>query len=63
MYSVKFGYHFAMEMVHRNGDAGTSISHDHLGLWKKLWNLSLPNKVKNFALGTCTNSLSTRRIC
>ncbi|KAG6678753.1 hypothetical protein I3842_14G096200 [Carya illinoinensis] len=30
MYSVKSGYHFAMEMVHRKGDVGTSHSHGHL---------------------------------
>ena len=53
-YSVKSAYLLTQEAKNENGIAANS------GFWRKLWNLKIPPKVKNFLWRACTNSLPTK---
>ena len=57
-YTCKFGYRFLKEeaeLVVPDGDEGLDKS-----LWKGIWSLHVPNKVKNFIWRACQNSLPTK---
>ena len=54
-YTVKSGYHFLYE-----GSAPVQVSADDSSLWKKIWGLEVPNKVKNFVWRACKETLPTK---
>ena len=44
----------------KQADSGSSSDNSNMtSLWKVLWGLQIPNKVKHFAWGVCKNILST----
>ena len=62
MYIVKSGYQFLVE-EQKNSDAdGLQFGQADLfplgqAEWKKIWSLSIPNKVRNFVWRACKNSI------
>ena len=53
VYSVKFGYHVARQII-RDGDvAESSSSPTGQFVWAKLWNLHVPTKIKIFGWRAC----------
>lgn len=60
-YSVKTGYIEAKKLLARDApDAPSSSSSVPVGVWKMIWNLKVPNKVKHFLWRACSNSLPTK---
>ena len=58
-FSVKSAYHIAHSPIEAN-DRGESSSRDPCKpLWKRLWLLNLPAKIKVFAWRACVNGLPT----
>ena len=58
-FSVKSAYHIAHSLIEAN-DRGESSSGDPCKpLWKRLWLLNLPAKIKVFAWRACVNGLPT----
>ena len=56
---VKSAYHIGHNMIESN-DRGESSSGDSCKpLWKRLWRLNLPAKIKVFAWRACVNGLPT----
>ncbi|XP_074327095.1 uncharacterized protein LOC141665037 [Apium graveolens] len=53
-YSVKSGYKLLQTAKDQSNTA------DNSGFWRKLWNLKIPNKVKNFLWRASTNCLPTK---
>lgn len=53
-YSVKSAY---LILEEENNDAATSANS---GFWRKIWNLKIPPKVKNFLWRACSNCLPTK---
>ena len=47
VYSVKFGYNFLVKEK-SSPPLAVSLQDDGSSIWKKLWSLSVPNKIKNF---------------
>ncbi|KAL0005643.1 hypothetical protein SO802_013204 [Lithocarpus litseifolius] len=58
-YSVKFGYKFLHE-EHLVKQPGPSENDTLKPLWKKIWGLNVPNKVKHLAWKACKDSLPTK---
>ncbi|XP_023897961.1 uncharacterized protein LOC112009845 [Quercus suber] len=54
-YTVKSGYRFLYE-----GSAPTQASTEDSLFWKKIWDLEVPNKVKNFVWQACKEALPTK---
>lgn len=52
LYSVKLGYHFAMNLMINENRAESSRASVNSEFSLRLWNLKLSNKVKNFAWRT-----------
>ena len=60
-YSVRSGYHVAKELSRQGSNKGESLKADSGGLvWRHLWKLHLPNKIKVFGWRACQNALPTR---
>lgn len=60
-YSVRSGYHVARELSRQESNKGESSRADYGGLvWRHLWKLHLPNKIKVFGWRACQNALPTR---
>ena len=58
-FSVKSAYHIAHNQIEAN-DRGESFNGDPCKpLWKRLWHLNLPAKIKVFAWRACVNGLPT----
>ena len=59
-YSVKGGYRVMKEEKDRKEIIGPSSSYrvDNR-IWKEIWKLEVPNKIKNFIWRLCTNSIAT----
>ena len=54
-YTVKPGYRF---LVNENSVNSTPMnSNQNDGVWKLIWALSVPNKVKNFVWRSCRDAL------
>ncbi|XP_075655138.1 uncharacterized protein LOC142625345 [Castanea sativa] len=58
-YSVKFGYKFLHE-EHLGKQPSLSENEALKPLWKKIWGLNVPNKVKHLAWRACKDSLPTK---
>ncbi|KAF7837557.1 reverse transcriptase [Senna tora] len=56
IYSVKSGYWVALNASFHPGGAFSSFNIDS-SLWKWIWNLGIPPKVKNFLWRLCSNAL------
>ena len=54
-YTVKLGYRFLDE-----GSTSVQASADDSLFWKKIWDLEVPNKVKNFVWRACKEALPTK---
>ena len=57
-YSVKTGYQLLGELENK-GEALGSNSNNLRSFWKGIWNMRIPNKIKNFCWRACTESLPT----
>ena len=57
--SVKSAYHIAVNIVDTQAIGGSSLGDVRAPLWRKLWHLNLPAKIKIFAWRACMNALPT----
>lgn len=58
-YTVKSGYHF-LAKEDPNNLAPVNLTHDG-GIWKLVWGLSIPNKVKNFLWRSCRDAILVKK--
>ena len=58
-FSVKSAYRVARR-IQREDRAGSSTSSAYTKIWKVLWNLKIPNKIKVFGWRACADILPTR---
>ena len=58
-FTVKSAYHLALNLLDSDGNEECSIGDPCKLLWRKLWRLNLPPKIKIFAWKACINSLPT----
>ena len=65
LYSVRSGYHVAMDMM-KNGELGrkgngmSSNSGTLGGVWKRIWSLSMPHKLRLFNWKACRKALAVK---
>ncbi|KAG5516247.1 hypothetical protein RHGRI_037069 [Rhododendron griersonianum] len=61
VYSVKSGYHIATNLraVKSASKPGSSFQ-PGANLWRTIWKLKIPNKIKNFWWRVCRNGLATK---
>ena len=59
-YSVKFGYHVARKVMRKDDGFGSSNGVGGQQVWKKIWQLHMPNKLKIFGWRACQDILPTR---
>ncbi|CAN6580631.1 unnamed protein product [Malus baccata var. baccata] len=64
-YSVKTGYRVAVSLLEngalgRKGRGVPSMHHNTNQVWKGIWNLQVPNKIKFFIWRCCNNALAVR---
>ena len=63
-FTVKSAYHFAHCLVEEKDVVGSSMGDPLKPLWKCLWHLNLPAKIKIFAWRACVNGLlSKEKLC
>ena len=58
-FSVKLAYRVARRLQGEDR-AGSSTSSAYTKIWKVLWNLKIPNKIKVFGWRACADILPTR---
>ena len=58
-FSVKRAYHVAHSMIDASKEGKSSSGDPYRHLWRNLWHLNLPAKIKIFAWRACVNSLPT----
>ena len=58
-FSVKSAYHVAHSMLDAFERGESSSGDPYRQLWRNLWHLNLPTKIKIFAWRACVNGLST----
>ena len=58
-FTVKSAYHIAFNLFETKKDGECSSGDPYQSLWKKLWHLNLPAKVKIFAWRACIKGLPT----
>ncbi|XP_075650170.1 uncharacterized protein LOC142620730 [Castanea sativa] len=59
-YFVKSGYHLARKVIRNDDGVGSSVGAGGQQIWKKLWQLHVPNKIKIFGWKACQNILPTQ---
>lgn len=60
-YTVKSGYHVAFQEAQAKHEGKPESSFQpNKGLWKAVWGMKVPSKVKSFWWMACTNSLATK---
>ena len=59
-FTVKSAYHTAHSLVEAKEEVGSSKGDQFKPLWKYLWFLNLPTKIKIFAWRACVNGLHTK---
>lgn len=57
---VRSGYHLLVNLSNVGVTAGSSTAQERINLWRTLWHLKLPNKVKNFTWNACLDNLPTK---
>ena len=63
-FSVKSAYHVAHDLIEATDEVECSLGDPLKPLWKNLWRLNLPVKVKIFAWRAYVNGLPTReKVC
>ena len=60
VYSVRSEYHIARRVMRKEDWAESSRGPGNLQVWKKLWKLWMPNKIKVFGWRACHEILPTR---
>ena len=60
MFTVKSAYYVALPLVEEPDLGGCSDGDYRAPLWRKMWHLKLPAKVRIFAWRACVNGLPTR---
>ena len=60
VYSVKSKYHIARRVMQKEDWAESSRGPSGFQVWKKLWKLRVPNKIKVFGWRACHEILPTR---
>ena len=58
-FTVKSAYHIAFNLLETKKGGECSSGDPYKSLWKRLWHLNLPTKVKIFAWRACINGLPT----
>ena len=58
-FTVKSAYHIAFNLIEAKKDGECSSGDPCKSLWKRLWHLNLPAKVKIFTWRVCANGLPT----
>ena len=58
-YSVKFGYYVARQVLKNESLVESSRGNDEQKVWKALWTLKVPNKIKIFGWKACHRILPT----
>ncbi|XP_075640505.1 uncharacterized protein LOC142612276 [Castanea sativa] len=59
-YSVKSGYHVARKVMRNDDGVGSSDGCRGQQIWKQIWQLHVPNKIKIFWWRACQDILPTR---
>ena len=59
--SVRSAYHLAFKLKTKEDMVGSSSSEANRRVWKKIWQLQIPNKVKIHLWRACMNALPTRQ--
>ena len=64
VYMVKIGYHVIKnEEGWGMSDKSSSSHNENNEVWKSIWKMPVPNKVKNFMWKACKNILATNETC
>ncbi|KAK9995675.1 hypothetical protein SO802_020361 [Lithocarpus litseifolius] len=59
-YSVKFGYHVARKVMRNDDGVGSLVGVGGQQIWKKIWQLHVPNKIKIYEWRACQDILPSR---
>ena len=59
VFTVKSAYYVALNMVVSSNEGESSFGDPWERLWKKIWHLNIPSKIKIFAWKTCIDALPT----
>ncbi|KAK9986489.1 hypothetical protein SO802_031440 [Lithocarpus litseifolius] len=57
--TIKSAYHIALSFVDSNEEGKCSSPDPRTSLWKRIWRLKIPQKLKIFAWRSCVNGLPT----
>ena len=60
VFSVKSAYYVALSVVEKAEESESSSGDSRTRLWKKMWQLQLPAKIRIFAWKACLDGLPTR---
>ena len=59
VFTVKSAYYVALNMVDSSEEGESSCRDPRQRLWKKVWHLNIPSKIKTFAWRACVDALPT----
>ena len=59
-FTVKSAYYIALKVIETNEEGECSRGDARAPLWKGMWNLKIPSKIRIFAWRACMNALPTR---
>ena len=59
-FTVRSAYRLAQEIEAECGNASCSDPMKMHGVWRGMWSLNLPNKIKHFAWNACNGILATK---
>ena len=59
MFLVKSAYYVALNMMDNFEEGESSCGDPRERLWKKVWHLNIPSKIKIFAWRACVDALPT----
>ncbi|GMY31999.1 putative ribonuclease H protein At1g65750 isoform X2 [Fagus crenata] len=62
IFTVKSAYHIALNLKALNGQEESSVGDPYRNLWKHIWRLKLPSKIRIFAWRACKKGLPTMEI-
>jgi hypothetical protein len=62
-FTVKSAYRLALNIKHRNRDAGSrnSTTNGDISIWNNIWKASVPLKIRIFSWRVATDTLATRK--